>query len=67
VNGQVVVGRNVRDLRLAREWSQEELAHRAGLHWTMVGQVERGERNLSVRNVCRLAWALGVPPGKLLE
>lgn len=53
-------------MRLQRDWTQEELADRAGLHWTMVGQVERGERNLSVMNVCRLAWALGVPPGDLL-
>jgi DNA-binding XRE family transcriptional regulator len=66
VDGPVVIGRNVRRLRLGRDWSQEELAHRAGLHWTMVGQVERGERNLSIRNVCKLAWALGVKPAELL-
>ena len=38
-------GARVRQLRRAQGWSQETLAERAGLHWTYVGSVERGERN----------------------
>ena len=52
---------NVRELRLERGFSQEELAHRAGLHRTYVGAVERGERNITLLNAQRIADALGVP------
>src|SRR3990167_8804622 len=51
---------NVRELLLERGFSQEELAHRAGLHRTYVGAVERGERNITLLNAQRIAEALGV-------
>lgn len=52
---------NVRELRVERGFSQEELAHRAGLHRTYVGAVERGERNITLLNAQRIADALDVP------
>ena len=60
-------GSRVRELRLARQLSQEELAERAGLHRNYVGGVERGERNIALVNIHRIAEALGVRPGELFE
>ncbi|MBK9265742.1 MAG: helix-turn-helix transcriptional regulator [Polyangiaceae bacterium] len=47
--------------------SQEELADRAGLHRTYLGGVERGERNVGLLNVLRIARALGVAPSVLFK
>lgn len=51
-------GRRVRTLRLKRGLSQESLALEAGLDRSYVGQVERGERNISLENIRKLAIAL---------
>jgi transcriptional regulator with XRE-family HTH domain len=60
-------GKHVRKLRLDRGLSQEKLAELADLHRNYVGGVERGERNIAIINIVRLARALKVRPGKLLE
>jgi transcriptional regulator with XRE-family HTH domain len=60
-------GERVRSARLARGLSQEELAEAAGLHRTYVGSAERGLRNVSLQNILRLAKALDVRPGELLD
>ncbi|HEY3324354.1 MAG TPA: helix-turn-helix transcriptional regulator [Planctomycetota bacterium] len=62
-----VFGEAVRALRLKRGFSQEALAHEAGLHRTYVGAIERGERNVSLVNISRLAHALGVTPSRLMR
>ena len=60
-------GQTVRRFREGEGISQEELADRCGLHRTYVGSVERGERNVSLANIVRLARALGIAPSVLLE
>jgi len=55
----------LRALRLERGISQESLANAADLDRSYVGGVERGERNVSLRNIDRLARALGVSPKDL--
>lgn len=48
----------VRQLRISKGWSQEELAAQCGLHRTYVGAVERAERNITVGTLYKLAGAL---------
>jgi len=52
---------HVRQLRVERGLSQEEFADRCGLHRTYIGSIERGERNVSIDNIERIAGGLGVP------
>jgi transcriptional regulator with XRE-family HTH domain len=61
-----VFAKNLREARLSRGMSQEDLAEAAGLHRTYVGSVERGERNVSIDNMERLAAALRVSLTDLL-
>jgi transcriptional regulator with XRE-family HTH domain len=48
-------------------WSQERLADEAGVHRTYIGHVERGEVNLTVWNLIRIADALGIDPAELVR
>jgi transcriptional regulator with XRE-family HTH domain len=59
-------GRNLARCRKRAALSQEELAVRASLHRTAVGQLERGERVARVDTLIKLAGSLGIPPGELL-
>lgn len=63
----IAFGKRLLALRKEAGLTQEGLAHAAGLHWTYIGQVERGERNLSHKNVLRLARGLGVEPARLVQ
>jgi transcriptional regulator with XRE-family HTH domain len=60
-------GNRVRQLRLKRRLSQEKLAELADLHRNYVGGIERGERNVGLLNIVKLARALAVKPASLME
>lgn len=60
-------GEYVLKLRKERNLSQEQLAELAGLHRNYIGGIERGERNVALINIVRLAKALGVSASELLK
>jgi len=55
-----VFAQHMRSFRVAKKFSQEDLADACGLHRTYIGSVERGERNISIDNMEKIAVALGV-------
>jgi transcriptional regulator with XRE-family HTH domain len=65
-----LVGRRIRHFREKKGWSQEKLAEMADLDRTYVGRIERGEKNIGVENLVRLAhtrrWAARPHPSALL-
>lgn len=60
-------GQHVRKLREARKWTQEEMAERSGLHRTYIGSIERGERNLALLNIRKVANAFGLTLYEFLD
>ena len=64
---RLLLARRIREERARLGISQEALAERTGLHRTYIGSVERGERNISIDNVERIARSLGVRPEQLVS
>ena len=64
---QKTVGRNLRAYRLERGLSQEAFADQLGVHRTYMGGVERGERNLTLKSLEKMAEQIGVEARELLE
>ncbi|WP_424831370.1 helix-turn-helix domain-containing protein [Ruegeria sp.] len=61
------LAKNMRRLRQMKGWSQEEFAHRADIHRTYISDLERSARNPTITVVDKLAAALGVSLGELLD
>lgn len=53
-------GDRVRELRMARGWSQETMGEACDLHWTYIGGIERGERNPTLESVYKVAKGLKI-------
>jgi transcriptional regulator with XRE-family HTH domain len=62
-----VFGERIRALRLEQNWSQEVLAEKTGFHRTYIGMVERGERNLSLRNIETFAKTFEISISELMK
>ncbi|MBQ9807006.1 MAG: helix-turn-helix transcriptional regulator [Clostridia bacterium] len=62
-----ILGQRIRKYRTSKGLSQEKLAELAGCHPTYIGQVERGEKNVSIESIERISKALNVSLSKLFE
>lgn len=60
-------GHKVRQLRKEKGWSQEEFSFKSGFHRTYIGMVERGERNISLRNIERIAKTFDIQINELFN
>jgi transcriptional regulator with XRE-family HTH domain len=67
IDPRAQLGEAVRKKRLALKLSQESLAERADLHWTYIGGIERGERNVGLLNIVKVARALETTASQLLS
>ena len=60
-------GKRVRELRKSRGWSQEQMGEASDLHWTYIGQVERGERNPTLLTVQAISKAFKMKISELVH
>lgn len=63
---KLIVGKRIRALRREKGWSQEKLAEEADLDRTYIGRIERGEKNIGLENLVKIAGALGAQATALL-
>lgn len=64
---RLLFGKRVAYLRKQIGWSQEKLALESGIARSYLGGVERGQRNIALVNICRIAEALSVEPSQLMQ
>ena len=62
-----LLGQRIHYYRKQKDWSQEDLAYNAGIHPSYVGQLERGEKNMTIETLLGISKALEVPLTKILE
>ena len=67
VDIQKKFGNKLREIRKSKGFSQEKLALKCGLHRTYISDIERGSRNVSLKNIEKIAKALGVSNIELLK
>ena len=63
----VLFGQKLRQLRIDMNLSQEEFSFHVGLHRTYIGQVERAEKNITLKNIGKIAKALNIDPKELFN
>ncbi len=62
-----LIGARIREARQAKGWSQEALAHHASIDRSYAGGIERGERNITVSLLCKIAKSLDMDPANLIK
>jgi len=62
-----VFGLRARERRKMKGWSMERLADECGIHWSMIGQIERGQCNVGLHNIVKVAAGLDVDPSELVR
>jgi len=67
VQTRKTLGRNIRCLRSRRGWSQEDFARRAGLGRSFAGAIERGEKDIRIRTLCKIANIFGLDLAELFR
>jgi transcriptional regulator with XRE-family HTH domain len=67
INNQISLGNCIRKRRKQLGWSQEVFATQTGLHRTYVGSIERGERNISLENLCVISNRFGLKISELMK
>jgi transcriptional regulator with XRE-family HTH domain len=64
---QIFLGKKIREYRLKMGISQEQLGKLAKVHRTYIGMIERGEKNVTIQNIYKVAMALGVEVKNLID
>lgn len=63
----VLVGLKIKHIRQSLKYSQEEFAWKLGIHRTYLGQIERAEKNISIKNIEKICKALDIEPKELFN
>lgn len=62
-----LVGMKIRRIRTSLNLSQEDFAEKVGLHRTYIGQIERAEKNITLKNINKICYALKIDPKDLFN
>lgn len=63
----ILFGQRIRQLRLEKKMSQEDFAELIGVHRTYLGQIERVEKNITIKNIEKICTALKIDPKELFD
>ena len=63
----MIIGQRIRSYRVAKGLSQEKLAELSDCHPAYIGQIERGEKNVTIASIEKISCALGVPLSRIFE
>lgn len=66
-NIKFIIGQRIRNYRIQKNLSQEQLSELANCHPTYIGQLERGEKNATLESIQKVAQALNIPLSQLFE